>query len=230
MTDADSRGRRLDAATGIVGMAFLVVGFFLPGSPPKADDSVAQITSYFVDNRDQILAGNALIAVGVAFLVWWLGSLRGYLRLAEGGEGRLSLVAFGGGVLGLTVNVVAVAIFSGTVFKVADLGNPVLNRALFDSYNMLLAIAAVGFTVLFGAAACSGAKSGAFSPLVYWSGSLVAVAQLVSISAIFASSGFFAVGGVMGFIGFLVGLIWIVGVSVMMIRRDGVPPAVSVGP
>src|SRR5439155_14188437 len=154
MTVADSKGRRLDAATGIVAMALFIVGFLLPGTPPKADDSVQKITSFLVDNRSELLAGNALIALGAAFLLWWLGSLRSYLRAGEGGEGRISAAAFGGGILGTSLTVGGAAIASGTVFKAAGLGDPTLNRALFDIVGDLFAIAGIGFTVLLGAAAC----------------------------------------------------------------------------
>ena len=230
MAVADAKGRRFDAATGIVATVLITVGFFLPGAPPTADDSVVKVTNFFVDNRDAILAGNALIALGTAFFLWWLGSLRSYLRSGEGGEGRLSAAAFGGGILGLTLTLVGAALFSGTVFKVAEIGNPVLNRALFDIGGDFFAIAGAGFAVLLGAAACSAARSGSLPPWAYWLGSIAAVAQLVSVSAIFASSGFFAAGGAMGFIAFISAIIWIVAVSVLMIQRDGVPPVVRTEP
>jgi hypothetical protein len=230
MTVADAKGRRADAATGIGAVVLILVGFLLPGAPPTADDSIRKITSFFVDNRDEILAGNALITLGAALFLWWLGSLRSYLRAGEGGEGRLSTAAFGGGLLGVTLTVAGAALFSGTVFKVAKLGDPILNRALFDIGGDLFAIAGVGFAVLLGAAACSAARSGALPPWAYWLGSVAAVAQLLSVAAIFASSGFFAAGGAMGFIGFILAVVWVIAVSVLMIQRGGVPPVVRTEP
>jgi hypothetical protein len=230
MTVADSKGRRADAATGIVAMVLFAVGFLLPGTPPKADDTVQKITSFFVDNRSDILAGNALVALGAVFLLWWLGSLRSYLRAGEGGEGRLSTAAFGGGILGVTLTIAGAAIFSGTVFKVAELGDPTLNRALFDIGGDLFAIAGVGFTVFLGAASCSAARSGALPPWAYWVGSVAAAAQLVSIAAIFASKGFFAAGGAMAFVAFFSAAVWVIAVSVLMIQRGGVPPVVRTEP
>jgi hypothetical protein len=230
MTVADAKGRRADAATGIVAMALLLVGFLLPGAPPKADDSIQKITDFFVDNRGEILAGNTLVALGAVFLLWWLGSLRSYLRAGEGGEGRLSAAAFGGGILGVTLTIAGAALFSGTVFKVAKLGDPTLNRALFDIGGDLFAIAGVGFTVFLGAAACSAARSGALPPWAYWLGSVAAVAQLVSVAAIFASSGFLAAGGAMGFIAFISAALWVIAVSGLMMQRGGVPPVVRTEP
>jgi len=230
LATADAKGRRLDAATGIVAMALFVVGFLLPGAPPKADDPVPKITTFFVDHRSDILAGDALLALGAVFFLWWLGSLRSYLRAGEGGEGRLSAAAVGGGVLGTTLTLAGAAVLSGIVFKVAKLGDPVLNRAIYDIGGDVFAIAGVGFTVLLGAAACSAARSGALPPWAYWFGSVAALAQLLSVAAIFASSGFLAAGGAMAPIAFLAAAIWVVAVSVLMIQRGGVPPVVRTEP
>ncbi len=230
MTVADSKGRRLDAATGIVAMALFVVGFLLPGAPPKADDSVQKITSFLIDHRGEILAGNAIAALAGVFFLWWLGSLRSYLRAGEGGEGRLSAAAFGGGIVGLTLTVAGLAILSGTVFKAARVGDLTLNRAMFDISGDVLAIAGVGFAVLLGAASCSGARSGALPPWAYWLGSIAALAQLLSIAPIFASKGFFAGGGAIGFIGFFAAVVWVVAVSLLMIQRGALPPVVRTEP
>ena len=230
MAVADAKGRRLDAATGVAAMVLFVVGFLLPGTPPTADDSIEKITSFLVDNRGAILAGNALLALAGAFFLWWLGSLRSYLRAGEGGESRLSAAAFGGGLLGVTLTLGGAAVYSGTVFKVAELGNPTLNRALFDAGGDLFAIAGVGFAVLLGAAACSAARSGALPPWAYWLGTVAAAAQLLSVAAIFASKGFFATGGAMAFISFFSAVVWVVAVSLLMMQRGGVPPVVRTEP
>jgi hypothetical protein len=230
LATADAKGRRLDAATGIVAMALFVVGFLLPGAPPKADDPVPKITTFFVDHRSDILAGDALLALGAVFFLWWLGSLRSYLRAGEGGEGRLSAAAFGGGVLGTSLTIAGAAVLSGIVFKVAKLGDPLLNRAMFDVAGNLFATAGVGFAVLLGAAACSAARSGALPAWAYWLGTLAALAQLVSVAAIFASSGFLAGGGAIAPIAFFLAAIWVVAVSVLMMQRNGVPPVALTEP
>ena len=102
--------------------------------------------------------------------------------------------------------------------------------ALFDVGGNLFAIAGVGFTVLLGAAACSAARSGALPPWAYWLGSVAALAQLLSVAAIFVSSGFLAAGGAMAPIAFFAAAIWVVAVSVLMIQRGGLPPVVRTEP
>jgi hypothetical protein len=227
---ADERGRRLDAATGIVAVIFWVVGFLLPGAPPKANDSLQQISSFLVDKRSDVLVGDFLIVLGAVAFLWWLGSLRSYLRSAEGGEGRLSAAAFGGGIAGVAILTVGACILSAAVFKVASFGDAPLNRAMADAAGFAFTGAGVGFAVTLGAASCSAARSGALPPWLYWLGSVGAAAQVVSLIALFADSGFFAGGGAFAFIAFFVAAIWIVGTSVAIMRRDGVPPVARTAP
>jgi hypothetical protein len=93
MDVADARGRRWDAATGIGFVVLALVGFVLPGEPPKSEDSSKEIVDFFVDKRDQLLAGSVLLFLALVLFLWFLGSVRSYLRAAEGGEGRLSAAA-----------------------------------------------------------------------------------------------------------------------------------------
>src|SRR2546423_3390063 len=227
MAVADAKGRRFDAATGI-GFAVLAgVAFVLPGAPPKADDSIAKIADFFVDHRGSILAGDYLLGVAAILFLWFVGSLRSYLRAGEGGEGRLSAAALGGGVAGITLLLAAEALLNGIAFKLADTAGPAALptvRALFDTSTGMFALSGLGFATFFAAASCSGARSGALPPWAYWSGSVVAVLQLVAGFALIAKSGFLAAGGAMGFIAPITALLWVIGVSVMMMQRDGVPP------
>lgn len=227
MNVADARGRRFDAATGI-GFAILgIVGFALPGSPPKADDSATSIGAFFADKRKEVLIGTFILGVAAILFLWFAGALRSYLRSAEGGEGRLSAASFGGGIAGITLLLAGAAILNMIAFEFAKQagGNPALARAVFDASSALFAVGAMCFGAFFAAAACSGARSGALPPWAYWGGSVVAVLQLIAGVALFAQSGFFATGGALPtFIAPLAAFAWVVGVSLLMMGRDGVPP------
>jgi hypothetical protein len=231
MAVADARGRRWDAATGVGFVVAGVVAFLLPGTPPKADDSTQKILSFFVDKRDELLASSAIFLVAFALFLWFLGSLRSYLRAAEGGEGRLSAAAFGGGVAAGAVLLVGLCALNSIAFKVAGEGaHPTLVRAMFDFSGALFAMTGAGFAVFFGAASCSGARSGALPPALYWSGSLIAVLNLVGLIALFAKSGFFAGGGAFTFIVPALSFLWVLAVSVVIFQRDGVPPTARAEP
>lgn len=235
MPVADARGRRFDALAGLGFAVLAFIGLILPGAPPKADDSFLDIAGFFADHHDDILVGNLLLGLSAVFFLWWLGAVRSYLRAAEGGEGRLSAAAFGAGVAGIALLLAGAALFNGIAFDLVD-GELAANtrgdliRAVFDAGSGLLAMAAFPFAVFFAAASCSAARSGALPAWAYWSGSVIALLQLLSGLAIVVKSGIFATGGAMALIGPLAALIWVVVVSVLMMRRDGVPPVARTEP
>ena len=232
MAVADAKGRRFDAATGIGFAVLTVVAFLLPGTPPKADDPTAKIAAFLGDHRKEILVGNFLLGLGAVLFLWFLGSLRSYLRAAEGGEGRLSAAAFGGGVAGIALLLPGGGVLNAVSFDLVKSGgaSDELVRAVFDASGAFFALAGLCFVAFFAAASCSGARSGALPPWAYWSGSAVAVIQVLGGFALFATSGFFASGGPMAFIAPLAALAWIVAVSVLMMGRDGVPPVARTAP
>ena len=231
MTVADAKGRRWDAATGVGFVVLGVVAFLLPGVPPKADDSTTKIVNFFVDKRDELLASSAVFLVAFALFLWFLGSFRSYLRAAEGGEGRLSAAAFGGGVASTVLVLVGLCALNGIAFKAAEQGaHPTLIRAMFDFSGALFAMSGAGFAVFFGAASCSAARSGALPPVLYWLGSLVAVLNLIGLISLIAKSGFFEAGGVFAVIGPAVSFVWVLAVSVLIFQRAGVPPVARTEP
>src|SRR5438128_3255081 len=160
MTVADAKGRRWDAATGIGFAIFTAVAFAIPGTPPKADDPIAKIATFFTDHRKDILVGNFLLGIGALLFIWFVGTLRSYLRAGEGGEGRLSAAAFGGGVAGIVLLLTGVGVLNGIAFELARApgADPNVARAVFDAGSAVIAVASFGFVVFFGAASCSAAR------------------------------------------------------------------------
>lgn len=229
---ADAKGRRFDAATGI-GFAILAfIGFLLPGQPPKADDPASKIVSFASDHHGSILTGDFLVGVSAVLFLWFVGSLRSYLRSGEGGEGRLSAAAFGAGVAGIALLLAGVALFNTMTFKLAGTpgADPNVIRALFDASSALFAMASFAFAVFLAAASCSAARSGSLPPWAYWSGSAVAVIQLAAAISLVAKSGFFATGGALSIIAPVLAILWVLVISVVMVRRDGVPPEPRTAP
>ena len=93
-----ARWERLAVLTGVVAVALWIVGVFVleqarPGDEPSAEE----ILAYFTDNTTTIYVGAFLFALGTAFFVWFLGSLRAAFLAAEGVPGRVTAIAFAGG-------------------------------------------------------------------------------------------------------------------------------------
>jgi hypothetical protein len=79
-----------------LGLAGLIV-WEGPADRPELDAAPGVILAYFGDRDTVILGGFLLMLAAVSFL-WFVGSLRAVLRSAEGAHGRLSAIAYGGGV------------------------------------------------------------------------------------------------------------------------------------
>src|SRR4051794_17204895 len=81
-------------------LAFLltVIGFIVAGSTPDFLDDPGKIANYYTDDSGKVIAAGYIGLLGTAAFIWFVGELRARLRRAEGGLGRLSEIAFGGGI------------------------------------------------------------------------------------------------------------------------------------
>lgn len=216
---ADARGRRLDAATGIAAVLLFAAAAAVTGSAPTADDTADEIAGFLTDKRDRILLSSFLLGLAAAFFLWWLGSLRYWLRRGEGGEGRLSAAAFLAGGMAVALMLSAAAVEAGVAFRAAGQADQALVRALFDIRSALFTMSGFGAAALIAAASCSGARSGKLPGSAYWSGSAIAGLNAAAGSALFAESGFFAAGGPLALIALVGTLGWVAAVALLMIRR-----------
>ncbi len=92
---------RLGGAAGIVFVVLFAVGLVaFQFDVPLYDDPIEDIRAYWVDDGQQYLVGNYLIAVGFAFFFLpFIASLRAVLGRAEGGAQVFSRVTFAAGFL-----------------------------------------------------------------------------------------------------------------------------------
>jgi hypothetical protein len=67
------------------------------------DRSDAEIQSYLVDDGINVLLAATMAASAPFFGLWFLGSLRTFLETAEGDPGFLSRIAFGAGLVTITL-------------------------------------------------------------------------------------------------------------------------------
>jgi hypothetical protein len=80
----------------LLGIAGLIV-LEGPADRPELDQPPVMILSYFSEQNTVIL-GSFLLMLAAMLFLWFAGCLRAVLASAEGGTGRLSTIAFGGGV------------------------------------------------------------------------------------------------------------------------------------
>jgi hypothetical protein len=139
-------------------------------------------------------------------LLWFLGSLRSALRAAEGGTGRLSAIAYAGGIVLAATAVADASIQFAVAESVGDVP-PAVTQTLSVLYSDFFLGFPVGVGTLLLASGLAILRTGV---LPVWLGWVALVLGIVSITPI-------------GFFAFFAVLAWIVVVSVMLYRREPGP-------
>lgn len=190
--------------------------------PAAFDSTDEEITAFFSDGDSDgvLLAGFFLAAAIVAFMMF-LGALRSALRVAEGGTGRASAVAFGGGVLVAGLLLLANAITFGLAFTVAAEGfdvDPAAYRLLDSVFFGVLMHVGVASAVLIAPTAIVARKTGLFPPWLRWLGVITSVLAFFS-AALFG-------------LPLLLVLVWVAATSWTLARAPRVvaPAAPAAGP
>ena len=157
------------------GAAFVVLAaaaFIIAGESPKVSDSPDKIVDYLDSNRNQLIVGALLFAIGFVFFLWFAAAVANHLR--EHGEGRVAATVLVAGAAFAAVQFVVLALFATLAFSVAGAGDATLTKALYDldvGLDNLDGLAA-GLFVL---AAAAGLKRTASIPAwLAWAGLVVA--------------------------------------------------------
>ena len=215
-----SGARPRDAASGLAFVILMSVALFLPGPPPKADDSIATITAILVEQRGAFLVGGYLAGLAVLCYLWFLGSVWRHLTARTRDQTGLAITACSGGLLAVTLTLVGMAMFSGVAFKAAALGDPALVRALTDAGNTAIDSAKFGLAAFLLATCRSGAASGVLPRWLVGAGVAAAGLLIVSAVALFVDHGPFQFGGPVDLGGGVPAVLWIAALSLTMMRRS----------
>ncbi len=196
----NDRYARYGAATGIIAVILILIGFGIFGSNiPDADASAQDWGSFFTDHQSRIQLGMTIVGAGLFFLIWFLGSLRSAIAAAEGGTGRLASIAFGGGIVGVVALLLAVTGAAAAAFH-PDQVDPTITRALNDFGTVAAAPGAAGFTALFAATAIAGYRHGAVAAPIAGFSALAAITQPLAYGVAVTDSGAFASDGFFGLV------------------------------
>jgi hypothetical protein len=95
-TSVSSKWERWSTLTGALAVPFWVAGVILIST--KATGSKGpKILEAYRDNHNAILLAGLFWSLGVLLFIWFLATLRSHYLAAEGGDGRLTSLVFGGG-------------------------------------------------------------------------------------------------------------------------------------
>jgi hypothetical protein len=212
---------RLGAATGIAFVVFLVASFVvIPEAPPAIADPVGDIKSFYVDHSGNIQASAFLTGIAAFFFLWFLGSLGSALRGVEGGT-RLSTIALASGVLALAFPIVATAVNAALATRIAAESDQAVIRALYEVQAFAGAFTAFPLAALVAATSLVSARTGLFPVWLTWGGYALTPGWLIGGTAVFTERGFFSPTGAYGLIVLVLWLLWVLAVSVVLMRKAG---------
>ena len=217
------------AIGGLVATIMIVgafVGLVLPNAPDLSDSGSAW-AAFFTDHRTRIQIGVTVLGVGLFFFLWFLGTLRSALAAAEGGQGRLASIAFGGGIIAVVTLLVAAGVGAAAALRPTEL-DPNTTRALNDIGVVIGGPGAAGFTALFAATAIAGYRFKAIPAPVAGMSALAAITQPLAYGVAVTDTGVFAADGVLGgFIPVVTFVLAMVPLSIALYREPA--PALSTG-
>jgi hypothetical protein len=206
--------RRMQAATGIVGIVVVAIGLILPGVPPKTADRVEDVTRTLLDNRGEFLASTYVLGLGCALLLLFMGALRSHL----GREEALAGSAFGSGLVAIALLMTGAATFDGLAFSAAGMHDGAVVRALVDAGNAQLAMAGLAFAVMLLTGSAAAARAGTLPKPLRVLGYAGAGLLVVTGLALAIDHGPLQSGGVLNLAGTAPTIIWIAASSVVMFR------------
>ncbi|MFQ5968719.1 MAG: hypothetical protein ACE5MI_14135 [Acidimicrobiia bacterium] len=181
-----SRWAQLAPLTGVGFVVLFVAGTLLINhyefQPPPEE-----IKSFLEEGSDRVVWGSYLGLLSAAFLLWFSGSVRSSLRVAEGGTGRVSAVAFGGGVAAAVLIAVVYSALPAAADRAGSSGGIAVETAtgLLDLSQWLFGAVAIGLAVLVGATAVVSFRTDRFPVWLVWASAVVAVGMLSPVSFIF---------------------------------------------
>jgi hypothetical protein len=170
---------------GIAAALTFIVGVIFVANSPDSEDSGAEILDFYAkhSNRVGVIVGVYVLMFFGLFMLWFASGLRQRLRAAEGPDGRLANVAFGGALL--CVGLIWVGAFAlaavpaGQSLGGAPLSNADVARFLPQmGFGLILLGGMFGAIALIDAASIVIYQTGVLPRWLAWLGFVCAVALL----------------------------------------------------
>ena len=208
----DSQWQRLSALTGIAFAILMVVAFSVQGILPQADAPQQEVVDYFSTFHNDVMGGVVMRVAAGLFFLWFIGTLRSVLAAAEGGTARLANVAFGAGILMLAAGMGAMATLASIAYNAERGVDPAFASSMMAMTHIFFVGGAMGMAWLLLATALVVVRTRVFSRWVASSATIIAVIAIVL--------GLVAPAGTSGVSAYPLFLLWIVALSILMMRED----------
>jgi hypothetical protein len=201
-----TRWERLAPLTGVLAFVLTLVSVILLDSPDflEKPDEVAK---YYADDPGKIIAASYIGFLGTVAYIWFVGVLRSRLRRVEGPLGRLSAIAFGGGIASAALFFFIDAFNAAGAFRADEDGaiDPAVAASLYDMSSVMINASGFAASVLVLATSALALRTGGtvLPSWLAWIGVLIGIGCLTPIAYIFLG----------------LYLLWILAVAVMLYVR-----------
>jgi hypothetical protein len=211
---------RVAPGFGVVFAVLFVLGFLLLiGDSPALDDPAEDVVAFYDDERGTLLTVTVLFGLSIVTFLWFLGSLVHTLRV-EADESRLAATVLGAGVVTTSLFGGIVLMNAGLTFQIAEDGDVSVVAALYDLIWVATTLIAYPIAALVFAAGVGTMRGGLLPAWFGWGSGVAAAAILVS-GTTFAQDGFWAPDGLYNaYIAPTVFLVWVVLLSLLLLRRS----------
>lgn len=211
---------RLASATGVAYFVFTVATIFIFdwNSVPQPGTSAKDIAAFYTNNVERMRSANFVLVIGIGFLIWFMGSVRSRLAVAEGPAGRLAPLAFAGGTLTALLYLVATYLpngFPDDLQKLDDTAIVAYHAGVQALHNPLIGASTVTRAILLGAVGLASIRVGAMPK---WFGWLTLALAAVSAAGIIAAGvwGWGPVPRIIWYLAFILFPVWILVASIIL--------------
>lgn len=214
---------RLGAATGIlffITAAIALIGYEFSG--PDIGASSGEIVSFVTDNLTTIQGAVLFLLLSSLFLMWFSGSIRDASAAVEPNGGRLTALAFAGGVLTALLLALAAILGSGLVVRdIAEMEEAAVQAIYVGSFlseGLFFGASAVTRTVLLGAIGLASVRFGALPKWLGWITLILGAATGIGLLA-FLGNPQESLLGFVAYLAFLAFFVWVLIASIVLVAR-----------
>jgi hypothetical protein len=212
-----SSSERTAALSGVVFVVLLMVHAALQvDGLPSLRDPAEVIVQYLSDKRLDIQVGAYLQGLAMIAYAWFFGSIWRHLRPAEGGPGRLSVIALVSTAISVALVAVHIAVITSLAIR-ADASVDAGTVSLL--YLMAFVVLAMNAFATAAALAALGVLILRTRELPRWSGWFSVAVAVAWLAAGLGASNDSDEVGALGFVAFVSWLVWTATVSILLTRR-----------
>jgi hypothetical protein len=216
------RWERIAAGLGIIFVVLQVGAGAMLGGAPALDAPSPEIQRYLVNDGINVLLAATMAAFAAFFGLWFLGSLRTFMERAEGAPGFLSRVAFGAGLVTITMATTAGLPTVALAWDdTAARAEPGLLQAVWNLNTLALVPIGSSAAVFCLAIALVILRTRVLPAWLGWIGALAAVGGVLAVFYLVAGDPKSPLGTPANLGGFLLSMLFILLVSIFMVTRLG---------